>query len=271
MRYGLTFEHLMSGSRGAVRRSVEPIRSELRRTVRLDADYHGAMKIELNALEARVIGCLIEKQITTPDQYPLSLNALVSACNQKSNREPVLTLEETTVQRTVDDLTRKHLLLERSGFGSRVPKYKHCFCNTEFGTLKFDPQEQAIVCELLLRGPQTPGELRSRASRLASFTDVSEVEATLERLSQRDGGPYVRRLGREPGRRESRYAQLFGGEILEHQDTNLVPAQSTSHGELPVPEIPIPASAQEQRLTRLEQEVQALRAELNDLRARLGS
>jgi hypothetical protein len=133
------------------------------------------MKIELNALQARIIGCLIEKQITTPDQYPLSLNALVSACNQKSNREPLMALDELTVQRTVDELTRKHLLLDRSGFGSRVAKYRHCFCNTEFGTLKFDPQELAIVCELLLRGPQTPGELRSRASRMASFTDVSEV------------------------------------------------------------------------------------------------
>ena len=153
------------------------------------------MKVELNALEARVIGCLIEKQITTPDQYPLSLNALVNACKQKSNREPVMALDESTVQRTVDELTRKHLLLERSGFGSRVPKYRHCFCNTEFGTLKFDPQELAIVCELLLRGPQTPGERRSRASRMASFSNVSEVEAVFER---NDG------LGVIPGPRHAR-------------------------------------------------------------------
>lgn len=228
------------------------------------------MKIELNAVEGRIIGCLIEKQITTPDQYPLSLNALVSACNQKSNREPIMALDELTVQRTVDELTRKHLLLDRSGFGSRVTKYRHCFCNTEFGTLKFDPQELAIVCELLLRGPQTPGELRSRSSRMAPFTDVSEVEAILERLSKREGGPYVTRLAREPGRRESRYAHLFGGEIAEQVDTNPVHAPSSTPSGMSVPERSL-AGSTEQRLTRLEQEVQALRAALSDLRARLGS
>src|SRR6202163_882493 len=143
------------------------------------------MNIELTAIEARVIGCLIEKQITTPDQYPLSLNALVNACNQKSNRDPLLELEERIVQQTVDDLGRKHLVVEKSGFGSRVPKYQHRFCNTEYGTLKLTAQELAIVCELLLRGPQTPGELRTRASRMATFTEASEVEATLTRLAQR--------------------------------------------------------------------------------------
>ncbi|HVS75308.1 MAG TPA: DUF480 domain-containing protein, partial [Steroidobacteraceae bacterium] len=111
------------------------------------------MRIELDPLEARVIGCMLEKQITTPDQYPLSLNALVSACNQKSNRDPVMSLDEPAVQRTLDALSRKHLVLERSGFGSRVPKYQHLFCNTEFGSLKLAAQELAIVCELLLRGP----------------------------------------------------------------------------------------------------------------------
>ena len=227
------------------------------------------MKVELNALEARVIGCLIEKQITTPDQYPLSLNALLNACNQKSNREPVMDLDEPTLQRTVDELSRKHLLLERSGFGSRVAKYRQCFCNTEFGTLKFDPQELAIVCELLLRGPQTPGELRSRASRMASFSDVSEVESILERLSERDAGPYVSALAREPGRRESRYAHRFGGEIV-HRDTNPDHAQSTTSSGVSTPEMSDFASGQEQRLTRLEREVQTLHAELSELKLRLG-
>jgi len=235
----------------------------------LGADYHVAMKIELNALEARIIGCLIEKQITTPDQYPLSLNALVNACNQKSNREPIMDLDEVTVQRTVDELTRKHLLVDRSGFGSRVVKYRQCFCNTEFGTLKFDPQELAIVCELLVRGAQTPGELRTRSSRMAAFSDVSEVEAILERLSKREGGPYVTRLAREPGRRESRYAHLFGGKIAEHTGMNPVHPQLTTPSGTSAPEISVPASAHEQRLTRLEQEVQALRAELSALSARL--
>jgi uncharacterized protein YceH (UPF0502 family) len=227
-----------------------------------------AMKLELNALEARVIGCLIEKQITTPDQYPLSLNALLNACNQKSNREPVLDLDEATLLRTVEELSRKHLLLERSGFGSRVAKYRHCFCNTEFGTLKFDPQELAIICELLLRGPQTPGELRSRASRMASLSDVTEVESILARLSERDAGPYVSSLPREPGRRESRYTHRFGGEIA-HRERNPGHVQSTTSSGVSVPAVSERAPGQEQRLARLEREVQALQAELSALKSRL--
>jgi uncharacterized protein len=246
------------------------------------------MKTELTPLEARVIGCLIEKQITTPDQYPLSLNALVNACNQKSNRDPVLDLDESTVQHTVDALSKKHLVLERSGFGSRVPKYQHRFCNTEFGTLKLDPQELAIVCELLVRGPQTPGELRSRASRMAPFGDVSDVEAALARLTDREGGPYVVRLAREPGRRDSRYAHLFSGEVAgadtgTHEPSGVAAelegagaaggsgaSGSGARTTVSAPEMSFPASRQEQRLTRLEEEVQALRAELTALKHRLG-
>ncbi len=124
------------------------------------------MNIRLTADEARIIGALIEKQITTPDQYPLSLNALVNACNQKSNREPLMQLDEATVKFLVESLGRRHMVMERSGYGSRVPKYQQIFCNTQFGNLKFTPQETGIVCELLLRGPQTPGELRSRVPAL---------------------------------------------------------------------------------------------------------
>ena len=230
------------------------------------------MKIELAPLEARVIGCLIEKQITTPDQYPLSLNALLNACNQKSNRDPVMELEETTVQQAIDVLAKKHLVIERSGFGSRVPKYQHRFCNTEYGTFKLDPQELAVVCELLLRGAQTPGELRSRASRMASFADVSEVEATLERLSEREGGPYVMRLAREPGRRESRYAHLFSGEVAAAAAAPGAAAAMTAPGPaVSAPETAFPASRQEERLSRLEEEVEALRAAVNELKTRLGS
>jgi uncharacterized protein YceH (UPF0502 family) len=181
------------------------------------------MKVVLTPMEARVIGCLIEKQITTPDQYPLSLNALVNACNQKSNRHPLMDVDEPAVQRTLDDLSKKHLILERSGFGSRVPKYQHRFCNTEFGTLRFTPQELAIVCELLLRGPQTPGELRPRAARMAAFSDADQVEATLETLRTREDGPFVVRLARQPGRRDSEYAHVFGG-----------PAGEAAMAELPV-------------------------------------
>ena len=219
------------------------------------------MRIELDSLEARVIGCLIEKQITTPDQYPLSLNALVSACNQKNNREPVMSLDEPTVQRTLDALSRKHLILERSGFGSRVPKYQHLFCNTEYGSLKFSPQELAIVCELLLRGPQTPGELRSRASRLAPFTDVSEVEAALQALLERESGPLVARLAREPGRRESRYMQLFGGEPPPQPAT----AEATPDDVAPHA---IEGETLTSRVARLEEEVRQLRAELTEIRSR---
>ena len=140
----------------------------------------------------------------------MSLNALTSACNQRSNRDPVLQLSEAEVQALIDGLSRKHLLLEKSGFGSRVPKYQQRFCNTEFSVFQFTPQERAIVCELLLRGPQTPGELRSRAARMADFADAAEVEAALAALAHRASGPLVRRLAREPGRRETRYAHLFG-------------------------------------------------------------
>jgi len=173
------------------------------------------MPIELTPHEARIIGCLLEKEITTPEQYPLSLNALTNACNQKSNRDPVLDLDEATVQQTLDHLIRKYLVSDQTGYGSRVAKFRHRFCNTEYGTLHFSPQELGIVCELLLRGPQTPGELRSRASRLCSLSDVSEVEAALNQLARREDGPFVARLPREPGKRESRYAHLFSGEIAD--------------------------------------------------------
>ena len=184
------------------------------------------MPIELTANEARVIGCLIEKQIATPDQYPLSLNALTNACNQKSNRHPVLALEERDVQAVVDGLMRRQLVLEKSGFGSRVPKYQHLFCNTQFGSLKFSPQGTAIICELLLRGPQTPGELRTHAARLAPLHDVSEVETELEELATRPDGPFVARLTREPGRRESRYMHLFSGEAPPYVEEEPRPSRA---------------------------------------------
>jgi uncharacterized protein len=219
-----------------------------------------SMNIELSPVEARVIGCLIEKQITTPDQYPLSLNALVNACNQKSNRDPVMSADEATIQTALDHLIRRHLVIERSGFGSRVPKYQHRFCNTEFGPLKFTPQETAIVCELLVRGPQTPGELRTRAARMASFPEMGQVETVLEGLSSRPDGPFVVQLPRESGRRDSRYAHLFGGAAS-------VPAPAE-------PSIPVPAMAAvpaPSRLERLEEEVRRLKEELNDLKARLSA
>ncbi len=218
------------------------------------------MNLELTLHETRVIGCLIEKEITTPEQYPLSLNALTNACNQKSNRNPVLDLDEATVQQLVDQLAKKRLVSEQSGYGNRVPKFQHLFCNTNFGTLKFSPQELAIVCELFLRGPQTPGELRSRASRLCRFSDVTEVEAVLDRLGSREDGPFVLRLAREPGKRESRYAHLFSGEPAGDAEGKNRPGASTA---APA------ANAGDGRLEQLERRVAELETEVAKLRQRL--
>lgn len=215
------------------------------------------MDIELSPYETRVIGCLIEKEITTPEQYPLSLNALTSACNQKTSREPVMELAETTVQQTVDGLVKRGLVSEKGGFGSRVVKYKHRFCNTEFGALKFSAQELGIVCVLLLRGPQTPGELRTRTNRLCTFAEVQEVESTLKRLVEREDGPFVVKLPREPGMRESRYAHLFSGEVQipEAPETAPTPGSFTC--------------SDQERLAQLEEQVSALRQELDELKRKV--
>jgi uncharacterized protein len=234
------------------------------------------MKIELTPIEARVIGCLIEKQITTPDQYPLSLNALVNACNQKSNRDPLMDLDERTVQGTVDGLAKKHFILERSGFGSRVPKYQHRFCNTEYGSLKFTPHELAIVCEMLLRGPQTPGELRPRAGRMALFSDTEQVEAVLEGLRKREDGPFVVRLARLPGRRDSQWAHLFSGPVEAGTDAEDVVSSAAPHGAGPlaassVGSSSVPAAGSTgSRIDKLEGEVRQLREELDSLKKQLG-
>ena len=212
------------------------------------------MNILLTPHEARIIGCLIEKEITTPDQYPLSLNALTNACNQKTNREPVLELTEALVQQSVDSLMKKYLVSDKSaGYGGRVTKYKHRFCNTEFGSLKFSAQELAIVCVLLLRGPQTPGELRSRTNRLCEFPDSAAVEAALASLMGREDGPFVARLARLPGARESRYAHQFSGQI-ESADEPEPSDQSSPRDDLA------------ERMARLEALVETLRADLEALK-----
>jgi uncharacterized protein YceH (UPF0502 family) len=213
------------------------------------------MKIELTANEARVIGCLIEKEITTPDQYPLSLNALTNACNQKTNREPVLELAESAVQQVVDGLLKKYLVSDKSaGYGGRVTKYKHRFCNTEFGSLKFSKQELGIVCVLLLRGPQTPGELRTRTNRLCEFSDAGEVDSTLKGLMEREDGPFVARLARAAGARESRYAHLFSG-VIESVAEAEEPAESAVGASL------------SHRVSRLEEIIAGMQADLDALKA----
>ncbi|EOG7771473.1 YceH family protein [Vibrio cholerae] len=209
------------------------------------------MNIQLSPLEARVIGCLIEKEVTTPDHYPLTLNSLTTACNQKSNREPVLNLSEAEVQDTVEGLIARRLVSDESGFNSRTSKYQHRFCNTEFGDLKLNQQELGLICCLLLRGAQTPGELRTRTNRLCTFTDVKETEAVLERLANRDSGALVVKLPREPGKRESRYHHLFCGEV------DMAAFATSSDNE---------AIASSQ-YAELEQEVAALREEVAELRA----
>lgn len=214
------------------------------------------MKYQLTALEARVIGCLLEKQVTTPEQYPLSVNGVVTACNQKTNREPVMNLSETEVQEQLDNLVKRHFLRTVSGFGNRVTKYEQRFCNSEFGDLKLSPAEVALITTLMLRGAQTPGELRSRASRMYEFSDMSEVESTLESLAQRDDGPYVVRLAREAGKRESRYMHLFCGEIDE---------QVTAAETVEVADRDLQA-----RVDVLENEVAELKQRLESLLAHLG-
>ena len=212
------------------------------------------VNLELSLLETRVIGALIEKEITTPDQYPLSLNGLMTACNQKSNREPVLSLSEQEVQATADALIKKNLISEAQGSGSRVVKYKHRFCNTEFGKLKLTEQELGIVCLLFLRGPQTPGELRSRSNRLCKFNDVAETESVLNTLAGRDDGPFVVRLPREAGKRESRYGHLFSGEV------EVVAAEDGAVGLAAVA-----AGGDDDRIAALEMEVADLKEQVANL------
>jgi len=168
------------------------------------------MDVLLNDRELRVLGALIEKEITTPDYYPLSLNALTNACNQKSNRHPVMALEEQGVREALDSLNRKGLAGAASGADSRVTKYEHRFQEA----FNFDRRETALLCELMLRGPQTPGELRSHAERMYRFDDLESLEGTLQRLAERQP-PLAKKLPRVPGTKESRYAHLLAGEQPE--------------------------------------------------------
>ena len=215
------------------------------------------MRIKLNPAEARVIGCLIEKEITTPAQYPLSLSTLTAACNQKSSREPVMQLSDTDVQQIVDGLIKKHLVSDRSGFGSRVSKYQHRFANVGFGSLEFSDQEIGIICLLLLRGPQTPGELRSRSKRLCRFDNVHETETVLQGLIDRSEGPFVARLAREPGRRELRYVHLFGDFDLESDAAAAEETRLSTTG------------SNDERIAQLEDVVLELQDDLEALKTRL--
>ncbi len=218
--------------------------------------------ISLSPEQCRVIGVMLEKETTTPEQYPLSLNGLLVGCNQKSNRSPVMSLTENDVQDIVDELVKMNQLMVDNKASSRVNKYFHRFCNTEFGNLQFTPQQRAIICVLLLRGAQTPGELRTRTNRLADFSDVREVENALAQLQGLNGQTLVRKLAREPGKRESRYVHLFT-EIDENSttdlnneiDTDLAPSESTNQ--------------LNQRVTDLEQQVSSLAEQIKRLAEKL--
>ena len=205
------------------------------------------MDVTLNGTELRVLGALIEKELTTPEYYPLSLNALVNACNQKSNREPVLSLDESEVTRALDSLRFKQFALV-SGMGGRVAKYRHALVEK----FRFSPAELALICELMVRGPQTVGELRTRGERMHPFADLAEVESVLEDLMERTP-PVVTRLPRQPGRKEPRYCQLFAGE----PDLTEVAAPETQRSG---------SSAESEKIARLEQELSELRQEVSALR-----
>ncbi len=211
------------------------------------------MNIELTGIEARVIGCLMEKEITTPDLYPLTLNSLSNACNQKSNREPVMSLSEAEVLDAVETLMAKRLVTDEGAFNRRVAKYRQRFCNTEFADLQFSEQEKGLVCCLLLRGAQTPGELRTRTNRLCKFSAVQEVETVLDKLAQ---ASLVVKLPREAGKRESRYMHRFSGAV-EVPEVNAASAAQS------------PAAMPDERIEQLEKELSELKAEVFELRTLL--
>ena len=213
------------------------------------------MDIELNAVEARVLGALIEKAVTTPDYYPLTLNGLTAACNQKSNRDPVMALEERQVVRALDGLRDQGLAVQKTLADARVPKYGH----TIERALDLTPQELGTLCVLLLRGPQTPGEIRSRTGRLCEFHDLAEVETLLDALASRPDGPVVVKLPRQPGRREHRYAHLLCGAVA---------VESVGVGEAPPEPATQAVRAEDERIAALEQEVATLHDAVAELRQR---
>ncbi|MCX6354650.1 MAG: YceH family protein [Candidatus Aureabacteria bacterium] len=208
--------------------------------------------ILITPVEARVLGSLIEKEITTPEYYPLSLNALTNACNQKSNRDPVMDIDEESVVISLDRLRQRKLVHETHIPGSRVPRYGHRVREV----FDFSPHEIGVICVLLLRGPQTLGEIRGRTERLCQFKDLPEVEATITRLMGREDGPFVAKLPRQLGYKECRYAHLFCGEVEVEKAKPVEPAV-------------IAVRADDERINALEKKVEILRAELDELKKRL--
>jgi uncharacterized protein len=211
----------------------------------------------LNSNEARVIGCLMEKSVVTPDQYPLTLNALTAACNQKSSRDPVMALEQSDVQRAARDLASRHLVRVDENFKSGVVKYRQRLCNTMNADYQLDSGQFSIVCLLLLRGPQTPGELRAHSGRLHTFQDNAAVVATLDGLVAREGGPLVVKLPRAPGRKDSEYMHLLSGPVDVEARAARAQAPAASGERITVAELA-------ERVTRLESELAELKARIGD-------
>lgn len=207
------------------------------------------MDILINAIEARVLGSLVEKDITTPDYYPLSLNALVNACNQKNNRDPLMNLSEEQAREALSGLQQQGLAGPASGADSRVPKYEHRIQEV----FNFTRAETAIMCVLLLRGPQTPGELRGRSERMFRFEELSDVQSTLQRLIQREPA-LVKSLSRQPGTKEARYAHLLSGDM----DAGTLPVIASSESQS--------ECAGTDRVAQLQHELREVRDELADLR-----
>lgn len=217
------------------------------------------MEFVLDAVEARILGVLIEKQMTTPDYYPLTLNALAGACNQKSNREPVMNLSSDAVEQALQQLRGKHLVWQIRTHGSRTAKYEH---NLQQAVADFSGKEMALLCILLLRGPQTPGELKTRTSRMFEFHGLAALEHALNKLISHEQGPFVVKLERQPGHKENRYAHLFCGPVQAE------PINNSDEPPQNAPNRPraSASSAQEARVAGLEQKVQDLEAELEALK-----
>jgi len=210
------------------------------------------MELSLTPVEIRVLGALVEKDITTPEYYPLSLNALVNACNQKSNREPVMQLDEDSVRDALSALQERRMAGPASGADSRVSKYEHRLQEV----FNFTRPEIAVLCVLLLRGPQTPGELRGRTERMYHFESLDDVQSALQKLAQREPS-LVKMLPRQPGTKESRWAQLFGGDVAVAEPS---PGESVASSVI---------WADGERIVRLEEEVSALRREMGELKDQL--
>jgi len=209
----------------------------------------------LTDIETRVLGSLIEKDITTPDYYPLSLNALVNACNQKNNRDPVMTLDEDSVAQALATLQEKRLAGPASGADSRVTKYEH----RSQEVFNFDRREIALLCVLLLRGPQTPGELRSRTERMYRFGALDDIVSTLDRLSQRQP-PLTAVLPRQPGTKESRYMQLFSGDAPP-PDVARAPSPASDHAR----------TSADDRISHLENEILELKRKVSEIHEQLAT